>query len=201
MHFIITIVALTALSVGSAKAILVTGPGAPLGGAGNTYTLLDDSLPQLSEQGSIRSTFLGVQPVTVGDVVLLERGLAPIFPNYSDVLHFYNDAAGAHVDLLSWDVWTGFTSFYQSRYGVAFNPAAATYIPETIVPGSEDPSYAGGNYTVYQAQAAPILGIPINTYNIESVAVPEASTYLAGALLLIPFSLKGIKAMSKRNRQ
>jgi hypothetical protein len=192
MKRVTSLFAIVWLGIGSASATL-TDPGAPVDSANHTYTLLDDSLPQGNEgPPNVTSSTLLDAPVFEGFLVLGEHGLPNLNDRstWSDVIHFYNtsDFAKGIADLYSWDDFSSFPRFSIDD--------AVVVMAEAVVPGSEDPNYHGGNYTIYIAPQDPSSPFH-NTYNIESV-VPEPSTYLAGALLLVPFGMSTLRVIRKR---
>jgi hypothetical protein len=190
MKRIVTLIALVGLSAGPVSATL--DPGAVVIGSqsgGYTVTLFDDSLNQVPPE-----TFTYNLPFTaqLGDLVLVEHnitGNAAIdgqnSANWSDVVRFGRlSPANTWVQdqqaiLYSWDDWSSFGSLLGN----------VKYIYENNTGQENGP----GEFTVYAPQA----NIPV-TYNIESV-VPEPTTMIAGALLLLPFGASTLR-MLRKNR-
>ncbi len=61
---------------------------------------------------------------------------------------------------------------------------------------------AGGTYQIRFAEAdnQGYLNMGVDNVSILETAVPEPSTYLAGALLLLPFGLQGIRHFRSRKQ-
>jgi hypothetical protein len=191
MKILVILIAAVAVGIGSAQASL-SDPGAPVpAGNGYIYTLYDDSLGgalpvNVTENQVLFRHFL-TEAVIPGDLVLLEsvNGGAG-YNNWSDVVDFYNvaDAGGVlHgiADVYSWDDFSHFGSL-QTLNKFIYEAAAG-----------QGENSQGGAYTIYVADDP---GAPANTYYIESV-VPEPSTYIAGALLLLPFGASTVRRLRK----
>lgn len=210
MKTLVAVFILTCLCVGSARADLI-GPGGPGGDSpgGQLYTIYDDSLDGFGP-GTYQNGYLEIiqirlgdpndennlmyrhyldQPVVAGDVVLGENTVPTSDPaTWSDVVRFSSGSNGLGIaDMYSWD------SFASAGITLSQN---AVFIPEYLVAHAEDPGYQGGYYTVYVDEAGDKQP---NTYLIESVAVPEPATCLAGVLLLLPFGISTLRIM-RRNR-
>lgn len=56
-------------------------------------------------------------------------------------------------------------------------------------------SSAGAGYHAFADDIEIVLANGTTTYNFEATAVPEPSTYLAGALMLLPFGLGAVRRM------
>jgi hypothetical protein len=180
MKKIVISIAMVCLCAGSAKASDL--PGAPLTGGQNVpiTTLYDDNPPPAGDPGDYfndgtYSTYrldLGVRVVN-GYVILLENGPSQDPANWSDVLIF-NDPDTIAI-LTSYNGPEADAAAFWAKYVPSDN---AVYIQET-----------GGLYTLYTAGA--------NEYHIDSV-VPEPTTMIAGALLLLPFGASTIRILRKR---
>jgi hypothetical protein len=182
MKKIVISIAMVCMCAGSAKASDL--PGAPVTGGQNVpiTTLYDDNPPPTGDPGDYfdygtYSTYrldLGV-PVVNGYVIFLENGPSTDKANWSDVLIF-NDPDTIAI-LTSYDGPESGAAKFWDRYTPSDN---AVYIQET-----------GGLYTLYTAGA--------NEYHIDSV-VPEPTTMIAGALLLLPFGASTLRILRKQNR-
>ena len=205
------LIAIVGLSAGSARAGFDPGAPNPIFDPSHSYVLLDDSLEGSPSGTTFSTTATGgdtihgeiVGPagstdenvqvfrhflnaaVIEGDLVLGENGVPTSDRStWSDVVRFYNVNGVGVADVYSWEDFTSFGNLN----------ANVKYLAETFVPGSESPNYHGGMFTEYKADA-PTL--PINTYYIESV-VPEPTTMIAGALLLLPFGMSTIRILRGR---
>jgi hypothetical protein len=75
-----------------------------------------------------------------------------------------------------------------SDFNLAVTPLAEFYGPVVATP--PDPQYPGEIFGGFQLTSTPAPPDPS--------AVPEPSTYLAGALLLVPFGLSALRALNKK---
>lgn len=194
MKKLVIIMALVGLCTESARASM--DPGAPadgLSGLINTYKLYDDNPPTgdpgyttgTTVYGNYSTYTLNLDEIVVnGDVIVLENGTGTDEANWSDVLHFVVPD-GSQATLTSYegsdaaDFWAEYTFEHPLSDTVA-------YIPET-----------GGPYTIYTATNDSGGYI---TYQIDSVvesAVPEPTTMIAGALLLLPFGAGTLRILRK----
>jgi hypothetical protein len=200
MKILLTAIAVAGLSVISARAS-IDQPGAidttlpfnfnPV----VTATLPDDSLSQTQPEtftyNLLDPTVINMasQPVnvffkvTVGDLVLLENPLGGIGRNnWSDVIRFDNNGplGTPEATVYSWD---DFGTFGALLSNVLIINEADNHL------GLEDGG--PGLYTTYVPDAAPNI-----RYRIEST-VPEPSTCVAGALLLLPFGMSTLRVLRK----
>jgi len=177
------------MCAGSARASL--WPGAPVIGGQNVpiYTLYDDNPPPADDPGayfdygtySTYSLDLDVAVVN-GYVIFLENGTSTLPANWSDVLRFHNPDTIA--TLISYD-----------------GPDPTTFWADYAPPDTDNVVYiqeTGGLYTIYTAVND---SGGANTYYIDSVVVvPEPTTIVAGALLLLPFGASTLRILRKQNR-
>jgi hypothetical protein len=185
----------------------------PIGGtkqvtvAGTTVTVVAVDATQTSEANVFfRQTLAPVStaPVFVpGWVIFAEHDgalsanqIAADTSTWSDLVHFQNVGGNWVADVYSWD--TGYNSTrIPALPNFSTTPDAwQVQDPEVSVPGSEGSGYGGGAFTLYAAQTDP--GGDKVLYNLESV-VPEPTTMIAGALLLLPFGASTLR-MLRKNR-
>ncbi|HTY86638.1 MAG TPA: hypothetical protein VMB80_04170 [Candidatus Acidoferrum sp.] len=176
MKTIVIALAIAGLGAGFARASLT--PGALLNGepgVNTTFTLYDDHQPPAGDLGSfgefgdysIYQLDLNV-PVVTGYVVVLENGPSQDRSNWSDLVRFFNPDSQAL--LTSYDGPDAATFWADYTFAPDDN---VVYIQET-----------GGPYTLFTATNND--GVTY-TYQIDSTAVPEPTTMIAGALLVLPF--------------
>jgi hypothetical protein len=182
MKKIVISITMVCMCTGFAKASIV--PGAPLDEqGGTTYTLYDDHTPPDGDSetyfdyGTYSTYQLNLNiPVVNGDVILLENGPIRDKANWSDVLTFRDPDTLA--TLTSYD-----------------GPDAATfwadYVPSDNVVYIQE---TGGPYTIYTAVND---SGGFNIYQIDSVVVPESTTMIAGAILLLPFGTSTLRILRK----
>ena len=187
MKRIIISIALVCLCGVSARASYDPGAAMNPGGTDPTFTLYDDHTPPAGAPGTYvnngtSETYILnldlIDPgllVNDGDVVLLENGSSQSRANWSDVLNF---SANTIATLTSYDGANA--AAFWATYNLA---PVVVYIQET-----------GGQYTVYAPNGPP--GVEPNIYNIDSV-VPEPTTMLAGALLLLPLGMSALRILRK----
>jgi len=189
MKKIVILIAIVCLCAGSARASI--DPGAPVTGGQNVpiTTLYDDHQSPAGDPGTYfdygtYSTYrldLGVAVVN-GYVIFLENGTSTLPANWSDVLRFNDPDTIA--TLISYDGSDAATFWADYAPSDTDN---VVYIQET-----------GGPYTIYTAVND---SGGANTYYIDSVvAVPEPTTMIAGALLLLPFGASTLRILRKNRK-
>lgn len=189
MKKIVISIAMVCLCAGSASASL---PGAPDEQGGNTYTLYGAIQPPPGDNGyyfdngtySLYQLNLGNVSVVNGDVILLENGSSQGRANWSDVLTFSQPDSVA--TLTSYEGSDAATFWTQGSWAAFVPSDNAVYIEETV-----------GPYTIYNAVNDSGASI---TYQITPQihnAVPEPTTMIAGALLLLPFGASTLRILRK----
>jgi hypothetical protein len=121
--------------------------------------------------------------VVAGDLVLLESSSGGLGrDNWSDVLRFENTGTGTQHGVVTLYTLTDWSSFVLD--------ADHTGNIKYVVESSDDSltSYRPGGTVAYGVQRSAVLSI-----------VPESSTMLAGALLLLPLGVSTIRIL-RRNR-
>ena len=189
MKKIVISMAMVCLCAGSARASMV---GAPTTGNGSAiYTLYgpqqtpvgDPETYSYDQYGTYSAYTLnlgeGVAAVT-GDVVVLENGLSTDKSNWSDFINF--NLPDTYVTLVSYE-GSDAAAFWHD-YTVSAN---VVYIQET-----------GGPYTIYTAtnDSGGSFTYQI-TPQVHNAVVPEPTTMIAGALLLLPFGASTLRILRK----
>ena len=185
------------LCAGSARASM--DPGSPDVQEGNThsstYTLYGALQPPAGDTGSYfdNGTYSLYQlnlevSVVTGDVILLENGSSQDRANWSDVLIFSQTDSLA--TLTSYEGSDAATFWNQGSWADYVPSDNAVYIEETV-----------GPYTIYNAVNDSGDSITYtNTYQITPQihnVVPEPTTMIAGALLLLPFGASTLRILRK----
>jgi hypothetical protein len=192
MKKIIISIAMVCLCAGSAKASIVPGAPAADGENGLIYTLWGAHQPPAGDPGSydqygtysaytlnLLNLGVGVAAVT-GDVVVLENGPSTEKSNWSDFINF--NEPDTYVTLVSYE-GSDAVAFW-ADYTVSDN---VVYIQET-----------GGPYTIYTATNDSGDSITYQiTPQVHNVVVPEPTTMIAGALLLLPFGASTLRILRK----
>jgi hypothetical protein len=187
MKKIVISIAMVCLCAGSAKASIVPGAPAADGENGLIYTLWGAHQPPAGDPGTYvengtYSTYtldLGVAAVN-GDVIVLENGPSTDKSNWSDFISF-NDP-DTYVTLISYE--GSDAAAFWADYTLSDN---VVYIQET-----------GGPYTIYTATNSSGDSITYQiTPQVHNVVVPEPTTMLAGALLLLPFGASTLRILRK----
>ena len=196
MKNIVITMALASLCAGYAKAN-VDPPGAPqtTGLPDQTYILYGAHQPPVGDPGtysengtySTYSLNLGSQfpdtgeEVVNGDVIMLQNGPSQDKGNWSDVLTFSEPDSILTLTSYEGSEAAGFWADYVPS-------ANAVFIEET-----------GGPYTIYTAVNGD-SGVSITyqiTPQVHNVVVPEPTTMLAGALLLLPFGASTLRILRR----
>jgi hypothetical protein len=194
MKKIIISIAMVCLCAGSAKASIVPGAPTANGENGLIYTLYGPQQTPVGDPGTysydqygtysaytlnLLNLGVGVAAMT-GDVVVLENDLSTDKSNWSDFINF--NLPDTYVTLVSYE-GSDAAAFWHD-YTVSDN---VVYIQET-----------GGPYTIYTATNDSGDSITYQiTPQVHNVVVPEPTTMIAGALLLLPFGASTLRILRK----